>query len=140
MKPMPIGELSKRAEVKVPTIRYYEQIGLMPAAERSDGNRRTYGAPDLSRLAFIRHARELGFEVEAIRTLLSLQDRPDHSCASADAIAQARLAEVNERIAGLTALKKELERMIGACAQGRVADCRVIETLADASHDHGRLA
>lgn len=140
MKQMPIGELSKRAEVKVPTIRYYEQIGLMPAAERSDGNRRTYQQSDLNRLAFIRHARELGFEVDAIRTLLSLQDRPDHSCASADVIAQARLAEVNERIAGLTALKKELERMIGECAQGRVADCRVIETLADTSHDHGRLA
>lgn len=140
MRPMTIGDLSRQAEVKVPTIRYYEQIGLMPAAERSDGNRRTYDHADVRRLAFIRHARELGFEVDAIRTLLSLQDRPDHSCASADAIAQARLAEVEQRIAGLEALRRELQRMIRECAQGRVADCRVIETLADDSHDHGRLA
>ncbi|WP_293864405.1 helix-turn-helix domain-containing protein [uncultured Alsobacter sp.] len=136
----PIGEVARRTGVKVPTIRYYEGIGLLPAPPRTDGNRRVYDAGDLRRLAFIRHARELGFEVDAIRTLLSLQDHPDQSCAAADAIARTRLAEVDRRIARLVALKTELERMVDHCAAGRVADCRVIETLADPSHTHGSLA
>ncbi len=135
-----IGELSRRTAVKVPTIRYYEQIGLLPAPPRSEGQQRRYAKAAISRLAFIKHSRELGFEVDAIRTLLSLQDRPDHSCASADAIAKARLAEVESRIASLNALRLELTRMVDECACGRVAECRVIETLADRSHAHGPLA
>jgi DNA-binding transcriptional MerR regulator len=135
-----IGEAAKRSGVKAPTIRYYEQIGLLRAPPRSEGNRRQYDAGDLRRLAFIRHARELGFEVDAIRTLLSLQDNPDHSCAVADEIAQARLAEVESRISSLVALKAELQRMVAHCARGRVAECRVIETLAESHHAHGRLA
>ena len=135
-----IGEAARRSGVKVPTIRYYEQIGLLPAASRSEGNRRLYDRRDLDRLAFIRHARELGFEVEAIRTLLSLQDDPEQPCAGADAIAKARLIEVERRIASLNALRDELLRMVKQCASGRIGDCRVIETLADPTHAHGRLA
>ena len=135
-----IGEAARQSGVKVPTIRYYEQIGLLRAADRTDGNRRLYGRRDLDRLAFIRHARELGFEVDAIRTLLSLQDEPEQSCAAADAIAKARLVEVEKRIASLNALREELLRMVKKCASGTIEDCRVIETLADTSHAHGRLA
>ena len=126
--------------MKVPTIRYYEQIGLLAAPPRTEGNRRLYNVADLRRLAFIRHARELGFEVEAIRTLLTLQDNPDQSCATADALAKAHLAEVDHRIASLMALRAELERMITECACGRVAECQVIETLSDHTHHHGKLA
>ena len=135
-----IGEAARQSGVKVPTIRYYEQIGLLPAASRTEGNRRLYDRRDLDRLAFIRHARELGFEVDAIRTLLSLQDSPEQSCAAADAIAKARLTEVDKRIASLNALRDELLRMVKQCASGRIGDCHVIETLADTSHSHGRLA
>ena len=71
-----IGEASRSSGVKVPTIRYYEQIGLLPAPPRTESNRRTFDARDLRRLAFIRHARELGFEIDAIRTLLTLAGRP----------------------------------------------------------------
>jgi DNA-binding transcriptional MerR regulator len=131
---VPIGEAARRSGVKVPTIRYYEQIGLCPVPPRTDGNRRHFDDDDLRRLSFVRHARELGFDVDAIRTLLALQDRPDQSCAAADAIATARLAEVTQRIASLTALKIELERMVAGCAAGKVAACRVIETLADHSN------
>ncbi|OZA07574.1 MAG: hypothetical protein B7Y02_13720, partial [Rhodobacterales bacterium 17-64-5] len=67
------------------------------------------------------------------RDLLSLADRPDQSCAAADAIAQAQLMEVESRIARLTALKAELERMVVQCAGGRIADCRVIEVLGNHS-------
>ena len=128
---VPIGEAARQSGVKVPTIRYYEQIGLLTAPPRSEGNRRQYDAGDLRRLAFIRHARELGFEVEAIRAMLALQDRPEQSCAAVDEIARGRLADVNQRIASLTALKAELERMLASCAHGHVAECRVIEAVAD---------
>ena len=94
-----IGKLGAQAGVKVPTVRYYEQIGLLPKAERSAGNQRLYSRKALERLAFIRHARDLGFTLEAIRDLLSLSDRPDQSCAAADAIARAQLAEVEGQVA-----------------------------------------
>jgi DNA-binding transcriptional MerR regulator len=131
---VPIGEAARASGVKIPTIRYYEQIGLLPSPPRTDGNRRLYEPGDLHRLAFIRHARELGFEIEAIRALLSLQDHPDQSCAEADEIARAHLAEVERRIASLSALKSELERMIEGCAHGKVNQCRVIDALSDHGH------
>jgi DNA-binding transcriptional MerR regulator len=126
-----IGKLGKAAGVKVPTIRYYEQIGLLPEAGRSAGNQRLYDRKAQERLAFIRHARELGFGLDAIRDLLSLADRPDQPCDAADAIARAQLAAVEARIGRLNALKAELERMVAQCVRGRIADCRVIETLSD---------
>jgi len=138
-----IGAAARASGVKAPTIRFYEQIGLMPPMARTEGNRRLYGPADLRRLAFIRHARELGFEIEAIRELLQLQDRPDQSCAAADEIARGRLSEVRRRIASLRALEAELERMVGECSHGRVAECRVIEVLADHCecrfHTHGAV-
>ena len=131
MTEVSIGEAARHSGLKVPTIRYYEQIGLLPALSRTDGNRRLYAASDLRRLGFIRHARELGFDIEAIRALLTLQDDTSQSCASADAIAKARLTEVDQRIRSLKALKRELARMVEGCRHGRVSECRVIEVLAD---------
>jgi DNA-binding transcriptional MerR regulator len=116
--------------VKVPTTRFYEQIGLLAAPARTQRNRRLYEERDLRRLTFIRHARELGFEMPDIRALLSLQDRPQEACDEADAIAEAKLAEVRRRIASLKALEDELMRMVD-CRHGRAETCRVIETLAD---------
>ncbi|MCF1708442.1 helix-turn-helix domain-containing protein [Tabrizicola sp. J26] len=131
-----IGKLGAAAGVKVPTIRYYEQIGLLGQPDRSSGNQRLYGASDMNRLAFIRHARELGFPLEAIRELLSLSDHPDQSCTAADAIARRQLSAVRARIARLRALEDELERMVAQCAHGTIAGCRVIEVLGD----HGQCA
>ena len=131
-----IGEAARASGVKVPTIRFYEQAGLIPELVRTQANRRLYGPAEVRRLVFIRHARELGFELDAIRALLSLQDRPDQSCAEADAIASARLEEVRQRISFLKALEAELAQMVRACAHGRVAECRVIETLSD----HGQCS
>lgn len=134
-----IGELSRRTGVKVPTIRYYEQIGLMPLAPRTEGKQRRYGADEASRLNFIRHARELGFEVEAIRELLQLSEKPDQSCAEADEIARRHMAEVERRIEQLTALRAELQHMVQECSHGRVGECRVIQVLADHSQcEHER--
>jgi DNA-binding transcriptional MerR regulator len=127
---VPIGIAATRSGVKVPTIRYYEEIGLLRAAPRTKSNRRHYDAGDLRRLVFIRHARQLGFEIDAIRALLAIQDNPDQSCEAVDVIARARLGEVKRRIESLLKLKAELERMIAACSQGRVAECRVIDAIA----------
>jgi DNA-binding transcriptional MerR regulator len=128
-----IGEAAKRTGVKVATIRYYEAIGLLPRPSRTMGNRRSFDAADLSRLKFIRHARELGFEIEDIRELISLSDDPDRSCEKADEAARRHLSEVRRRIASLKALEAELEHMVRH-RTGRVAECRVIEVLAD----HGK--
>lgn len=124
-----IGEAARQSGVKVPTIRYYEQIGLLSAAPRTEGNRRLYDERIVQRLGFIRHARELGFDIEAIRALLTLQDDPLQSCAVADTIASERLAEVEDRIASLMALKRELMSMLVQCRHGHVEQCRVIEAL-----------
>ncbi|MGO8916548.1 MAG: MerR family transcriptional regulator [Stellaceae bacterium] len=128
---IPIGVAATQSGVKVPTIRYYEQIGLLPKPSRTKSNRRNYDAAALRRLIFVRHARELGFEIEAIRVLLTLQDNPDQSCKAASEIARARLDEVERRIDTLLALRVELERIIAECANGLVAECRVIEALAN---------
>jgi DNA-binding transcriptional MerR regulator len=138
-KQVTIGHLAREAGIKVQTIRYYEQIGLLPAAPRSDGNQRLYDEPARYRLAFVRHARELGFPLQAIRDLLSLSDHPEQSCEAADAIAREQLGAVEARLARLTALQAELQRMVAHCARGTIADCRVIEVLSDHSlcaHNH----
>lgn len=129
---MPIGALSARTGVKVETIRYYEQVGLLPEPERSDGNQRRYGRAHLERLAFIRHARDLGFPVDGIRTLLRLSDTPGMPCDEAHAIARSHLDEVRGKIARLRALEAELARIATTCSGGVAAcDCAIIEALAD---------
>lgn len=128
-----IGALAKRTGTKVQTIRYYEDIGLMPAPERTEGGQRRYGAAALDRLAFIRHARDLGFGLDAIRELLDLSDRPDRPCSDVDEIARRHLEDVERRIARLETLRLELGRMLAECGAGRVSDCRVLEVLRDHS-------
>lgn len=142
MTDLSIGELSRRVAVKVPTIRYYEQIGLLPAPPRTQGRQRRYGAADVSRLSFIRHARELGFDVEAIRELLNLSAAPEQPCEPADRIVLRHLEGVERRIAQLALLRSELRHMLDDCQHGQVGECRIIQVLADhdqCRHDHGRV-
>jgi DNA-binding transcriptional MerR regulator len=124
-----IGELSRRTGVRVPTIRYYEQVELLPAPPRTQGGQRRYDAAEVSRLNFICHARDLGFEVETIRELLTLSSQPDQSCAKIDRLARRHMLGVERRISRLEALRAELQRMLSACSRGRVCECRVIEAL-----------
>lgn len=130
-----IGQLARQSGCQVQTIRYYETIGLMPKPVRTAGNQRAYDHTHADRLAFIRHARELGFPLESIRELLKLSDDPDQPCTVADRIATAQLREVESRVERLLNLKAELQRMIHQCRHGKVADCRIIAVLADHSHD-----
>lgn len=126
-----IGELARRTKVKVPTIRYYEQIGLLPSPPRTAGQQRRYEAHHAARLNFVRHARELGFEISTIRELLAISEKPEQSCADVDAIARRHIAEIDRRIASLTVLRDELQHTVNECQRGCVRECRVIETLAD---------
>lgn len=127
-----IGELSKRTKVKVPTIRYYEEMGLLAEAERTSGNQRRYDKTGLERLSFIRHARDLGFSIEAISSLIELQEHPDRSCVAATDIAVSQLADVREKIKRLKLLEKELTRISKGCdGQGISEDCYVLASLAD---------
>lgn len=128
-----IGTMAKRTGTRVQTIRYYEQIGLLPQPSRTDGGQRRYCDPDIDRLAFIRHCRDLGFGLNAIRELLDLSDRPERSCAEVDAIAGKHLLDLERRIARLSTLKLELNRMLAECGAGHIADCRVLEVLRDHS-------
>lgn len=126
-----IGDLSRRTGVKVPTIRYYEQMGLIAAPDRSEGNQRRYERAELERLTFIRHARDLGFPIEAVRELLSLSGHPDEPCERADQIAREQLVEVREKIGRLQKLEQELDRIVSHCGNHTVGDCYVIRALSD---------
>jgi len=126
-----IGELARLTGVKVPTIRYYESVGLLVPAARTEGNQRRYDAAACARLGFIAHARALGFPLGDIRALIALAEHPERPCADADRIAAEHLASVRARIARLRRLETELERIAGACAGDTAAECRVLEALSD---------
>jgi len=126
---MQIGDLSRTAGVNIETIRYYERIGVLPQPARQVNGRRTYSEGDARRLGFIRHARDLGFDLSDVRTLLALQEEPEASCEDASRIAEAQLKAVESRIAKLLSLRTELSRMVSECRKGVVAECRVIEAL-----------
>lgn len=127
-----IGELSRRTNVKVPTIRYYEETGLLGAPERTEGNQRRYDAAGLERLSFIKHARDLGFSIEAIAGLIELQEHPDRSCQAANDIAVSQLSDVRSKIKRLRALETELVRISKGCdGEGVTGDCYVLASLAD---------
>jgi DNA-binding transcriptional MerR regulator len=129
--PIGIGELARRAGCKPETVRYYESIGLVRDASRTDGGQRRYGEEAVRRLTFIRHARDFGFSVAAVRELLAMSDQPDLSCEEVDAIAKHHLEEVESRLQRLSALRDELRRMVSQCAGGKVESCRIIEVLSD---------
>jgi len=128
-----IGEMARRTGVKVPTIRYYEQIALIEAPERSQGNQRLYQQQDLERLSFIRHARELGFTLEDIRALIDLTATGSDTCRQIHDIAQHQLEAVKQRIAKLQKLQQELERITSVADSGKGGKCQVIQALADHS-------
>lgn len=125
-----IGDLARLTGTKVNTIRFYEEGGLLPRAERTASGRRIYRDADTKRLAFIRQSRNLGFPLDAVRELLTLSDDDNQPCEAVDRIARVHLAEIDRKIADLSALRTELDRVIRSCRHGTVADCKIIETLA----------
>ena len=125
-----IGKLSEKTGCKIPTIRFYEQEGLLPKAFRTEGNQRRYTVLHFKRLTFILHARELGFGLEDIRELirLSLEDTESHH---ADEIAAKQLQAVESKIERLQSLKGALLDMMKGCKGREYESCHVIDVLSD---------
>ncbi|MET1413210.1 helix-turn-helix domain-containing protein [Roseibium sp. HPY-6] len=127
-----IGELSRQTGVKVPTIRYYEKEGLIEPPMRTEGNQRRYRETDRERLRFIRHCRDLGLPMPAVRDLIELSQHPDRPCDAADRIAVEQLRSVRERILHLKKLEAELERIAVSCQGDQtVTECNVLKAFGD---------
>ncbi len=110
-----IGALAERTRTSAPTIRYYEQIGLLRRPDRQEGNQRRYGDDDVHRLTFIRRCREFGFSIDQVRTLASLVQDRTRSCTEARDIAQAHLAEVRAKLRELMALEVSISAFVATC-------------------------
>jgi Cu(I)-responsive transcriptional regulator len=127
---MTIGDLAKATGVKVVTIRYYEQAGLLPLPPRTEGNYRTYKPEHFRRLQFIRRLRDLGFTLEQVRDLLRLASDTSQACDEVDRITHEHLVTVEEKISDLRKLASELRRLSQCCqGGGQIAECRIIEAL-----------
>lgn len=127
-----IGEMARATGVKVPTIRYYEQIGLIPEPDRTSGNQRRYDRQALDRLGFVAHARAMGFPMSSIKSMLDLSRHPEAPCHDIDALVGDRLAEIDERLGRLSRLRDELSGMLTSHHHGTVSECRILEVM----HDH----
>jgi MerR family transcriptional regulator, copper efflux regulator len=127
-----IGQVATRTGLSVPTIRYYEEIGLVRRVGRRQGGHRAYGAAELSRLTFVAQCRDIGFTIEQTRSLIAIaiDDRP---CADAKTIAQMHLTAIDAKLAELTAIRLHLDgfvkRCSAACADGPASACTMIDDL-----------
>ena len=129
---MQIGDLSRQAGVNIETIRYYEQIGMLPPPPRSEGGHRLYGQNLIMRLNFILRSRDLGFTLEEIRELLRVVDGGNFTCAQVEALAREHVEDIRRKISDLKKLKAVLEIMASQCRGGKVPACPIVETLFDA--------
>jgi DNA-binding transcriptional MerR regulator len=131
-----IGALARRTGTNVPTIRYYEEIGLLPRAQRHAGGQRIYGEVDLTRLTFIRRCREFGFSIEQVRSLLALA-RDGARCFDARDIAHDHLTDVRSKLKELKALERSLAKFVAdcdaLCAGGPGPECAILQDLGRAS-------
>lgn len=129
-----IGAASKQTGCSVPTIRYYEEVGLLLPAPRTEGNQRHYDDAAVRRLTFIRRCRDFGFTIEQVRELVGLVDEPSRDCVEVRDIAQAHLQEVQKKLTELKALETTLSAFVcscnTACAGGPAVDCTILEDLA----------
>jgi MerR family mercuric resistance operon transcriptional regulator len=123
------AELAKRTGCNLETIRYYEQIGLMPEPPRTAGGYRAYDHEHVKRLAFIRRSRELGFSLEEIRSLLRLVDGGNYTCAEVRDMTLQHSAEVRRKIADLRRLERSLKEMAAQCSGDTVPECPIIDVL-----------
>lgn len=130
-----IGRLAQRSGTNPPTIRYYEQIGLLKRADRKDGGHRVYGDADLRRLTFIRRCRDFGFPIEQVRSLVDLLENGDRSCVEARDLAQDNLDAVRAKLKDLQALEASLMQLVNdceaACVGGPGPDCVILEDLSE---------
>jgi DNA-binding transcriptional MerR regulator len=133
-----IGDLANRTGTNPPTIRFYESIGLLPAPGRRDSGQRTYGDEDVKRLTFIRRAREFGFSIGQVRSLVSLMQDRGRSCTEARDLAQEHLTAVRAKLAELKALERSIVTFVincdTTCVGGPGPECVILEELAEPAH------
>ena len=128
MRTFSIGQLAKRAGVAVDTVRYSERTAMLPPAGRLESGYRRYGETELKRLRFIRRAKVLGFTLADIRELLSLSD--ERNVAKVKLAAEAKLAEVEQRLAELERIRNGLRSLVAACpGHGRAEACPILNAL-----------
>ena len=133
MNALRIGDLADRTGTSAPTIRYYEEIGLLRQAVRQAGNQRVYSRQDVERLTFIRRCRQFDFSIDQIRVLVSLLDNPKSSCMDARDLAAKHLDDVRAKMRELKALERSLASFVEACdtscAGGPGPDCVILGDL-----------
>jgi MerR family transcriptional regulator, copper efflux regulator len=128
---MKIGELAKRSDVGIDTVRYYEREGLLPLAQRLASGYRVYDDDDVRRLRFVRRAKALGFTLPEIRELLSLSDHRDDDMASLKSAAIEKLANVESKLAELNRIREGLETLVASCpGHGALEQCPILNALA----------
>ncbi|QJE72792.1 Cu(I)-responsive transcriptional regulator [Aerophototrophica crusticola] len=127
---MKIGTAAERSGVPAKTIRYYEEIGLIPSAGRAGNGYRDYDEQDVQALRFISRARSLGFSVKEVAGLLALWQDRDRSAAEVKRLAEAHLAEVDQRLADLQSLRRTLTDLVSQCHGGDRPDCPILDSLA----------
>ena len=137
---MKIGELAKATGTQTETIRYYERVQLLPTAKRTESNYRVYDGSHVERLAFIRHCRSLDMTLDEIRVLLHFKDAPGENCGAVDALLQAHIGHVVDRIRELQALEAELRSLQRQCSSGHLAgDCGILGGLVTAARQHNHI-
>lgn len=129
MKNCTVGEASARSGVSAKMIRHYEQMGLLPTANRTEAGYRLYSEDDVHRLRFVRHARDMGFSLKHIEDLLSLWQNKTRTSAQVKALAQAHLQTLNQKIAELQAMQQTLSELINCCHGNDRPDCPILTGL-----------
>jgi len=129
---MRIGELGKKADCLVQTVRFYESEGLLPEPARSEGNFRLYDEVHLQRLLFIRRCLAKDMTLDEIRQLLNLRDRPELGCGEVNALVDAHIAQVRTKMKELRALERELMDLRRSCDSARTSrECGILNSLAE---------
>jgi len=126
-----IGQAARASGVSAKMIRHYEEVGLIPAAVRTDAGYRQYGDGDVNTLRFVRHARDLGFSIPEIAELLSLWHNRKRPSRQVKALAQAHIRELEKKAQELLAMKATLERLVDCCHGDDRPECPILETLAN---------
>jgi MerR family copper efflux transcriptional regulator len=130
MSGLTIGEVAEQGGVHIETLRYYERRGLLEKPPRSASNYRQYPETAVRRVRFVKRAQELGFSLNDIKELLSLQAAPEAGCAEIRAHAEAKMKAIEDKISSLTAMKKALSRLVTACSgEGPLSECPILESL-----------
>ncbi|MBF8668614.1 Cu(I)-responsive transcriptional regulator [Pseudomonas putida] len=128
---MNIGQAARRSGLSTKMIRYYESIGLLKPATRSDSGYRLYQAEDLHSLAFIKRSRDLGFSLEEVGKLLTLWQDRQRASADVKALATQHIAELNRRIEELVSLRDTLGELVSHCQGDERPDCPILKDLAN---------